>query len=407
MVLSLVGAAGLLATAGMLLVSGLLFVSNPSLGNPTQAFMMAGGLGGAALLLLPSAWYAWRRMSGRPPTWARPMNLWLLTLVVATLLPIVFVVGHLLSGSELASWLVLPFFNLIAVGLPILWLIQLGKKGLDGGTAQRQWGVFAASLALTPLVIVAVELAAFLLAGLIGLIYAVSQPGVEQEILFLIQRLRYAPPSEEMYLRILGPYLSRPGIILAIFFGVSVIAPLVEETLKPLAVWLLAGRKLSPVQGYVAGMLSGAAFALFENLSSTSTGGAEWAVTAASRATTAGLHILASGLVGYGLASAWKHKNYLRLGLAYGVAITLHGLWNGLAVLSVAGALSSLGESFSFPEPLPQWGTGAMLGMGLLAVLNLAMLAGFPLLLQREQAQHRKQASPAPLVPPSIPLEDQ
>ena len=57
-----------------------------------------------------------------------------------------------------------------------------------------------------------------------------------------------------------------PLVLLALTVFVAGIAPLVEELFKTLAVWSLQGLNISDGEGYVAGMLSGTAFALVEGM---------------------------------------------------------------------------------------------------------------------------------------------
>ena len=52
------------------------------------------------------------------------------------------------------------------------------------------------------------------------------------------------------------------------------------------------------------------------------------------------MHIFTAGIIGYTLALAWKENRYLRLGTAYLLAVVIHGLWNGLAVLSAVAGLN-------------------------------------------------------------------
>jgi uncharacterized membrane protein len=89
------------------------------------------------------------------------------------------------------------------------------------------------------------------------------------------------------------------------------------------------------------------------------------------RAGTSILHMTASGLVGWGIISAFKEKRYARFFAAYFSAVLIHGLWNACA----AGAgISAIGESIGKPEWLlnfvPAMICGLLvLGMGMIAVL--------------------------------------
>jgi hypothetical protein len=159
------------------------------------------------------------------------------------------------------------------------------------------------------------------------------------------------------------------------FAFISVIVPLIEEALKPIGVWFLAGQKLNPTQGFAFGVLCGVGFGLFENLGNTSAGGEMWAVLASTRITTLLLHCLTTGMVGWALASAWTQRRYVRLGITYAVAVVIHGLWNGMAVLSAIGSLEGQ-VSIKIPTNLQQIGSLATIGIIAMGAFNLVLYLG-------------------------------
>jgi hypothetical protein len=167
---------------------------------------------------------------------------------------------------------------------------------------------------------------------------------------------------------ILQPYLQRPGVVLAGLLVLSVITPLVEEFFKPLVMWFIPGRRVSEPEGFTLGLVAGGVFALLETLGSLSalTGRSElWLVLVLVRAGTGLLHIVCSGLVGWGLAAAWSRGRYLKLGGLYLLAVAIHGTWNLFA------QLMSLGDW------LPENSLGNILGRvapAIMAVLAVAIL---------------------------------
>src|SRR4030067_2197270 len=97
--------------------------------------------------------------------------------------------------------------------------------------------------------------------------------------------------------------------------------------------WCLGGSRLPPAEGFTAGILCGAGYALVESLILSVDGGEQWVSLVFARIGTAVVHPLTSGLTGWALAYAWRENRYLRLGAAYLGAVLLHGLWNGLTML--------------------------------------------------------------------------
>jgi hypothetical protein len=150
--LSLLAAANLLLFALLMLVVGLFQLSQPpSLGAPVaQSFLMAGGLGLAGALILPSAWYAARRLLGqaRPPAPPTNRRAWLVsTLLFIISLPLAILLGDQIARRAELGWLLAPF-HLLAVGLPVLWLVLLVCACL--GSLSARGGIFASGLVLDP-----------------------------------------------------------------------------------------------------------------------------------------------------------------------------------------------------------------------------------------------------------------
>jgi hypothetical protein len=135
--------------------------------------------------------------------------------------------------------------------------------------------------------------------------------------------------------QVIEPYLHQPGFVFLVVAVAAVLIPLLEEAFKPLGMWFLAGRKMTSAQGFVAGLISGAVFALLESLFTLSpAAGSDWAGVVVGRMGTGLLHVTCSGLVGWGLAAAWRHQKYLQLGGLYLLAVLMHGTWNTFGLLS-------------------------------------------------------------------------
>jgi RsiW-degrading membrane proteinase PrsW (M82 family) len=134
--------------------------------------------------------------------------------------------------------------------------------------------------------------------------------------------------------QIMLPFLLQPGILVTILFYAAALVPLTEELFKPLGVWLLIKRPLTPAQGFAGGVLSGAGYAALESLISASAqGGETWLTLITARTGTGIIHVAASGLVGWGLASFWQNRRWGVLILRYFGAVCLHGVWNLFSIL--------------------------------------------------------------------------
>jgi RsiW-degrading membrane proteinase PrsW (M82 family) len=131
-------------------------------------------------------------------------------------------------------------------------------------------------------------------------------------------------------------------VVVSAFGFIAVLVPLIEELLKPLAVWLFASTLDSPAQGFLFGALSGAAFALFESLNASADASTTWAVIIGGRIGTGILHITASAFVGLGIGYAFKEKRYGLLLACYGAAVFAHSLWNASALGLAFTGLSQL-----------------------------------------------------------------
>jgi hypothetical protein len=93
-------------------------------------------------------------------------------------------------------------------------------------------------------------------------------------------------------------------------------------------------KNITPARGFFYGMICGAAFALLESLGYLASPlGGDWPVLLIGRVGTGILHTGTSGLVGWGLASAWSGRKYTRLAGSYFLAVFIHGLWNAFGLL--------------------------------------------------------------------------
>lgn len=375
--LSTIAATSLLGLGFSMALAGLALRFDTTMMGVTSTpfFLMAAGMLIIGLLLLPSAAFALLRLAGRPG-WLenyRPDLPLLRPTLVILLLPLLLYLGYRISQLPDWEWLLLPPVHVLAIGLPILWLVYVGRRGISTGSGQQTWGVLGSGLVIGPLLIMLAEIAALAFFLLLGILYLVNRPELLDELSNLAQRLAQAPPNPEIYQRILEPWLAQPGVLYAAFVFIAIIVPLIEEALKPIGVWLLAGRDLSPNTGFALGLLSGAGYALFESLAFTSNAN-DWALIAGARIGTGVIHIVTAGLTGWALATAWRRGSYLRLGVAYLTAVLLHALWNGLTLLATGSQLA--GTGLAGEDFISNLADVAPLGLGVLTLVGFILLLG-------------------------------
>lgn len=377
----------------------------------TQSYMVAASLAFAGILVLPSAWYAWKHIAypeAEPVQRPEPRSFGLiLTIVVLVLVAGALWLGNWASQNERVSWILLPPLNIIATGLPALWLVYIGTRGLNPGASRRKWGVFASGLVLGPAIILILELITLVGMGILAILWAVLDPSLSSQLNGLVLRVQNANGNPEAILNILLPFILNPGMLFLVFAFMCVLVPMIEEALKPIGVWFLANQKITPAQGFGYGVLSGAGFGIFENLGNTSNGGAGWALLASARISTLLLHSFTAGLLGWALVSAWSQRRYLRLGLSYVVAVLVHGLWNGMAILSLVTSLPSLTTVY-IPTSLLRIGELTSIGIIALGALVLVFYIGFHAVLLRSMPQMNPASSgesrgPVPSDNPPLP----
>lgn len=326
---------------GMYLQAGAMSVA-------AAAFFLAG------CLCVPSVYYPlcrlfnWRAI-GTEPVLQRIRPVWLLLAF-----PAVLGLGYLVTQAEKSGWILLPPFYVLAIGLPVILVLYMAVRRLPLGSSQRLWGVFDSGLVLGPGLILVFELFALLAFILLAAVMVASQPELIEQIRSLAEQASSQTLTQDELLQLLAPILQRPAVILGILAFAALVVPLIEEFFKPIGVWLLVGRGLSPAEGFAAGALSGAGYALFESLMLSEVG-ESWIWVVLGRAGTAVLHITTSGAVGWALVQAWSHKRILRFGLVYLVAVLVHGTWNAVVIVNAYFLLSAEQHTSSLPESLAVW----------------------------------------------------
>ena len=356
---------------------------------PLQALVLASAFSLVSVSLLPSAYYSIERLRGVDIQAAKPssMKIW-----QAMLLFLVWIGAALLAQSlvdqNIWKWFTPPLY-LLAIGIPVYFLIRLATGGLDAGSRQRFWGVLAISMTFgTTLAIIAeVVLAIVALMGL-GL-YLGFHPEQVTAFRQIADQLTNASSLEQV-LNIIGPWLNSPVVVgLALLFF-SGFAPLIEETAKSIAIWTVYDRLASPAQGFVVGALGGAGFGLLESLFAAATPDSSWASTLMVRGASTMMHILAASFTGWGIASFRAGKGARVLIGSYALAMTLHGLWNASVVMIAFGGLRT---EFSFNAS--DIAGSIMMGLGGFILFGLCL--AIPLVLGNINLRLRTSAIAVPL----------
>ena len=337
--------------------------------DPAGEMIGAFAFGFELLVLLVCVWFVLQKAMGREQadhSFKFPFADWQI-LAVLGLVGMSVAIGAGVAYTEITwlTWLILPVLTVFVIVPPIFIFFGLGTRGFKLGSRWRVFGILGLAMTVGPVIMIVLEIVILVGIIIIGvLVVAVWQPALFEEILS-ISKIIQQETNQDVILSLLAPYISNTLVIATLVGYIGLIVPLIEEFLKPLGVWLFARKIESPAQGFAMGMLSGAAFALVESLNASGNGSTDWSVIVSVRAGTSLLHMVASGLVGWGIVSAFREKRYLRLPAAYISAVAIHGLWNSCAI---GAGLSAAGESIGKPEWLAAYTPSMLAGMLVLGI---------------------------------------
>ncbi len=323
------------------------------------------------------AWAAGRTLQSKPgrslalPHW----GWWLLAFLIA------LAAGQIVAS--IGATPLLPVFHILAGMLPAGFFLALavsaGRVPARSTVGSLTWG----GLGGVGLALVA-EMILLALAAVAAMIWltAADPALVERLQAWGLEMQSSGPPGD---LSQFASLLTQPLVLLAVAIGVAVVAPLLEEGAKGLAVPLVAltGRRLSRLDGFIFGVAAGAGFAMLEGVLNGSlalTSANAWGGLMLVRGGAAAMHCLASGLVGLGWQAGLTER---RWGRAIGLGLTgaaVHGAWNlaavGMAAISTQAAAG--GGSATGLWLLPVAGF-----MGLLWLAAVVALAVIPRRLAR------------------------
>ena len=341
-------------SSALLILLGLPQIDSASLfADETQLIHSLGFMALAiGLLNLPAFLFSIRYLRGKPIS-VRCNSLFFPASLSLILWVMALVAGYFASKPPGHPQL-LACVTVFAVILPIWWLVEFSRRGLPRSNAVREWGALSVGLTAAPLLIIILEVLLLVLVGVAVFTALSAQPEALRQFSEIMQNIERYQDSLEQLEKLIYDLAQNPLITRALFLVIGLLAPLIEEFIKPMAVWFLLKRQLKPYEGFSLGLISGGAFALLESAGLVGQIGAEvWLTAVILRAATALLHIGLSGLVGYGLVLSWNQKAFARAFLYWLAASALHGAWNSLALLSGFTATSIPASATEF-QPTPQ-----------------------------------------------------
>jgi hypothetical protein len=325
-----------------------------------------------SFVAIPSIILSIRRLARLPiSTHPRVSRLIPASIAFIAVIPLGFLIYKF--PDVLANPFLKVLFSFITVMIPLWWFVELGQNKLAKSSSQRFWGLINFQLfAGMPLVFI-VEIMLFIMALIVGGIWLANKNEFTPLLMTLQTQIMVDPKNMNAILDQFTPLLHDPSILTAIFFSLVIVTPLVEEFFKPLALWFFIKKDWTEAEGFSAGLVCGAAFALVESVTAVVTLPQDtWATLLIARIGTGLLHTLTAGLTGWGLVSAWKNTNYKRLAATYLISMSVHGVWNFSALLSGLGSSIDIfsNSPLATLSSIAPWVLG-FLFIGMLALLFL------------------------------------
>lgn len=287
------------------------------------------------------------------PLTLRPPSVWWAVLGVSVWLGL----GALASATASMAF---PVLFLVAAAAPVIVVIATAVQRLAAPISWRRASTafLSGALVATPLAYLLEIIAMLAIAVAIGLAFLPAMV------------------LDKAAVSVMDAFLKHPAVGFALtFLAAVVVAPFVEEALKPVGLFILGRQRITGErQAFLVGALAGAGFAIVENMlyesGAARVGGAAWLVVVALRGLVAALHPLATGLVAVGWYRS-RPGQRRPLWEGYLAAVGLHALWNftvvSLTTLALVGAY------------LPRWRDTYL---GLVTLLLVASVVALGLLLR-------------------------
>lgn len=330
-----------------------------------SASLIALGVG----LGLPLAWQGLNSLLGRP---SRPFRPWPIPSLAAIFI-LAAVWGQAILSFDLLPPLAFPPFHILATALPPLMILAfVGRRLSQAGVRWRDVilhlssGAFLAALGAFGL-----EGVSALLLSLVVFAAVALTPGGEAWLQELVANL--SDPAWLQDPQNLRQLLLSPAVLAILTSLLTVIAPLIEEFLKPIGVAIMGYRRPSRAQAFLWGLAGGAGFALVEGLLNGTIALEGWGAMVAMRVGAAAMHCLGSGLMALGWHHLFIARRPWHLLAAYAASVGLHGLWNAAAGGIVVASLLTTSTA-------SEWAIGGLALLLLTFLVLLALLAGLAIL---------------------------
>jgi RsiW-degrading membrane proteinase PrsW (M82 family) len=260
----------------------------------------------------------------------------------------------------------LPLLLVAAAGAPMTMLLLLRAVADPAGEGRGIWPSLLIGATLVPAVVLGLQ-GLFYSAGF-ALVAPFAGAGSD-----LLDKLRADPDILDLF----TDYWAYIFIV-----EMAIVAPLAEETTKPLG--SILRRPRTARDAFMFGAAAGTGFAIVENVLYASGWFWNldyWLSIATARMVGAGLHAFGAAFVSWGVFQLHRKApgSWQRLGLAFGAAFVAHGVWNGtIAVTQVLYAgRSELGVGALGNDALA-WGVALqalLAGIGALIAVTL-LVAG-------------------------------
>jgi hypothetical protein len=385
-VISSLGLLSSLVGGGLMLVFGLFSGMLDQATNQEAGLLLVIGwtsllIAGAFLLALVSAVFhlQGKTMPALSTATQRLMRVALLVIWIVSILG-VFLISRYEALNLITSFLVIPL-----VLVPILVFFWIGTRNLSLGSQPRTWGAVAFNFSIMMPVVLTAELVLFFFIFLILAVWLAGQPELLSQLMLYGDQISNGSIDALEIEQLVTDLFSQPMFLNGSILVIAVLVPLIEEFFKPMAIWFLAGKRLTPAQGFVGGLIAGACFAMLESLGAVGIPAeSEWLMLLFGRTGTGLLHVTLSGLVGWGIASAFYSGQWGKAILAYICAVSIHGLWNFFALLSGIVPVMPMSEEMSnLPVILGQIGVFVLAA---LFIINLVILFSINRRLQQQPA---------------------